>query len=65
MSGFLVEPQKQGQQFPGFALKTGNSGLVIWVSKSPHQFLGLGLQTRVGAHQTPISCTNISSKCMK
>jgi hypothetical protein len=34
--GFLVEPQNQGGGgFPGLGLKTGNSGLVIWASKSP------------------------------
>jgi hypothetical protein len=34
--GFLVEPQNQGGGgFPGLGLKTGSSGLVIWVSKSP------------------------------
>ncbi len=33
---FLVEPQNQGGGgFPGLGLKTGNFGLVIWVSKSP------------------------------
>jgi hypothetical protein len=45
--GFLVEPQNQGGGgFPGLSLKTGSSGLVIWVSKSPRQFLGLGLKTK-------------------
>jgi hypothetical protein len=34
--GFLVEPQNQGGGgFPGLCLKTGSSGLLIWVSKSP------------------------------
>jgi hypothetical protein len=34
--GFLVEPQNQGGGgFPGLGLKIGNSGLVIWASKSP------------------------------
>jgi hypothetical protein len=34
--GFLVEPQNQGGGgFPGFGLKIGSSGLVIWASKSP------------------------------
>jgi hypothetical protein len=34
--GFLVEPQNQGGRgFLGLGLKTGNSGLVIWASKSP------------------------------
>jgi hypothetical protein len=33
--GFLVEPQNQGGGgFPGLGLKTGSTGLVIWVSKS-------------------------------
>jgi hypothetical protein len=44
--GFLVEPQNQGGGgFPSLDLKTGSSSLVIWASKSPRQFLGLGLQT--------------------
>jgi hypothetical protein len=44
--GFLVEPQNQGGGgFPGSSLKTGSSGLVIWASKSPRRFLGLGLKT--------------------
>jgi hypothetical protein len=45
--GFLVEPQNQGGGgFPGLGLKTGNFGLVIWVSKSPRWFLGLGLKIK-------------------
>jgi hypothetical protein len=45
--GFLVEPQNQGGGgFPGLGLKTGNSGLVIWASKSPRRFLGLGLKIK-------------------
>jgi hypothetical protein len=44
--GFLVEPQNQGcGGFPGLGLKTGSSGFVIWASKSPRWFLGLGLKT--------------------
>jgi hypothetical protein len=44
---FLVEPQNQGGAgFPGLGLKTGSSGLVIWASKSPRRFLGLGLKTK-------------------
>jgi hypothetical protein len=44
--GFLVEPQNQGGGgFPGLGLKTGSSGLVIWASKSPRRFLGLGFKT--------------------
>jgi hypothetical protein len=45
--GFLVEPQNQGGGgFLGLGLKTGRSGLVIWVSKSLRRFLGLGLKTK-------------------
>jgi hypothetical protein len=45
--GFLVEPQNQGGGgFPGLGLKIGNSGLVIWTSKSPRQFLGLSLKIK-------------------
>jgi hypothetical protein len=45
--GFLVEPQNQGGGgFLGLDLKTGSSGLVIWASKSPRWFLGLGLKTK-------------------
>jgi hypothetical protein len=44
--GFLIEPQNQGGGgFPGLVLKTGNSDLMIWVSKSLQQFLGLDLKT--------------------
>jgi hypothetical protein len=44
---FLVEPQNQGGgEFPGLSLKTGSSGLVIWASKSPRWFLGLGIKTK-------------------
>jgi hypothetical protein len=44
---FLVEPQNQdGGGFPCLDLKTGSSGLVIWASKSPRRFLGLGLKTK-------------------
>jgi hypothetical protein len=44
---FLVEPQNQGVGgFPGLGLKTDSSGLVICASKSPRQFLGLGLKTK-------------------
>jgi hypothetical protein len=44
--GFLVEPQNQGGGgFSGLGLKTSSSGLVIWASKSPRWFLGLGLKT--------------------
>jgi hypothetical protein len=45
--GFLVELQNQGGGgFPSLGLKTGSSGLVIWVSKSPRRFLRLGLKTK-------------------
>jgi hypothetical protein len=44
---FLVEPQNQGGGgFPSLGLKTSSSGLVIWASKSPRRFLGLGLKTK-------------------
>jgi hypothetical protein len=44
---FLVEPQDQGGEgFPDFGLKTGSYDLVIWVSKSPRQFLDLGLKIK-------------------
>jgi hypothetical protein len=47
MVSFLVEPQNQGGgEFFGLGLKTGSSGLVIWASKSPRQFLDLGLKTK-------------------
>jgi hypothetical protein len=45
--GFLVEPQNQGDGgFSDLGLKTSSSGLVIWASKSPRRFLGLGLKTK-------------------
>jgi hypothetical protein len=45
--GFLVEPQNQsGGGFPSLGLKTNNSDLVIWASKSPRRFLGLSLKTK-------------------
>jgi hypothetical protein len=45
--GFLVEPQNQGGEgFSGLSLKTGSFSLVIWASKSPRRFLGLGLKTK-------------------
>jgi hypothetical protein len=47
MVGFLVEPQNQGGGgFSGLGLKTGSFGLMIWASKSPRRFLGLGLKTK-------------------
>jgi hypothetical protein len=45
--GFLVEPQNQGGgEFFGLGVKIGSSDLVIWVSKSPRRFLGLGLKIK-------------------
>jgi hypothetical protein len=45
--GFLVESQNLGGGgFPSLGLKTGSYGLVIWASKSPRRFLGLGLKTK-------------------
>jgi hypothetical protein len=45
MVGFLVMPQNQGGGgFPGLGLKTASFGLVIWVSKSPRRFHGLGFK---------------------
>jgi hypothetical protein len=35
-----------GGGFPGLGLKIGSYGLMIWASKSPQQFLGLGLKTK-------------------
>jgi hypothetical protein len=34
--------------FLGLGLKTGNYGLVIWVSKSPRRFFGFDLKTKRG-----------------
>jgi hypothetical protein len=39
-----VGPQNRWLKFHCLSLKTGSSGLVIWVSKSPRRFLGLGLK---------------------
>jgi hypothetical protein len=45
--GFLVEPQNQGGGgFPSLGIKTGSYSLVIYASKSPRRFLGLGLKTK-------------------
>jgi hypothetical protein len=45
--GFLVKAQNQGGGgFSDLGLKTGSSGLVIWASKSPRRFLGLGLKIK-------------------
>jgi hypothetical protein len=44
--GLLVEPQNQGGgEFLGLGPKNDSYGLVIWVSKSPRQFLGLCFKT--------------------
>jgi hypothetical protein len=45
--GFLVEHQNQsGGRFFSLGLKTDSFSLVIWVSKSPWRFLGLGLKIK-------------------
>jgi hypothetical protein len=45
--GLLIESQNQGGGgFLGLCLKTESYGLVIWASKSPRRFLGLGLKTK-------------------
>jgi hypothetical protein len=60
-ASFLVEHQNQavfsdfdlkigGDGFLDLGLKTGRSSLVIWASKSPRWFLGLGLKTK----RTPV-----------
>jgi hypothetical protein len=45
--GFLVKPQNQGGGgFFDLSLKTDSFDLVIWISKPPQRFLGLGLKTK-------------------
>jgi hypothetical protein len=45
--GFFVEPQNQsGGGFSGLGLKTGISGLMIWILKSPRRFIDLCLKTK-------------------
>jgi hypothetical protein len=45
--GFLVEPQNQGGGvFPSLDLKTDSYSLMIYASKSPQRFFGLGLKTK-------------------
>jgi hypothetical protein len=39
-------PKIDGFGFPGLGLKTDSYGLVIWDSKLPRWFLGLGLKTK-------------------
>jgi hypothetical protein len=47
MVGFLVEPQNHGGGgFSDLGLNTNSYRLVIWDSKSPRLFLGLGLKTK-------------------
>jgi hypothetical protein len=44
---FLDKAQNQGGGgFSGLGLKTSSYGLVIWASKSPRRFLGLGLKIK-------------------
>jgi hypothetical protein len=44
---FLVGPQNQGGGgFLGLDFKTSSFSLLIWASKSPWRFLGLGLKTK-------------------
>jgi hypothetical protein len=42
----LVWPQNRQLGFPCSGLKISSSSLVIWASKSPRRFLGLGLKTK-------------------
>jgi hypothetical protein len=42
----VVWPQNHSLGFPGFILKNGRCGLVIWPTKSLQRFLGLGLKTK-------------------
>jgi hypothetical protein len=42
----VVWPQNHSLGFFGLSLKIGKCGLVIWPTKSPQQFLGLGLKTK-------------------
>jgi hypothetical protein len=44
--GFSLFDLKTGGGLPGLGLKTSNFDLVIWASKSPRRFLGLGLKTK-------------------
>jgi hypothetical protein len=45
--GFFVESQNQGsREVFDLSLKIGSSDLVIYASKSPRWFLGLGLKTK-------------------
>jgi hypothetical protein len=42
----VVWPQNHSLGFPDLGLKIGSYGLVIWLTKSSWQFLGLGLKTK-------------------
>jgi hypothetical protein len=42
----MIWPQNHSLGFPDLDLKTGGYGLVIWPTKSPRWFLGLGLKTK-------------------
>jgi hypothetical protein len=42
----MVWPQNHSLGFSSLSLKTGNCGLVIWFTKSPLRFLGLGLKIK-------------------
>jgi hypothetical protein len=44
---FLIWPQNQEVWFPGLCLKTGINGLVVCISKSLSQFLGLDVKTKL------------------
>jgi hypothetical protein len=47
VNGFLQFGLKTGDdKFSDLGLKPGNSGLMIWVSKSPRRFLGLCFKTK-------------------
>jgi hypothetical protein len=46
----IIEPQNQGGGgFFGLDLKTGSFSLMIWASKLPRRFLGLGLKTKLAS----------------
>jgi hypothetical protein len=42
----VVWPQNHSLSFPSLRLKTNNRGFIIWPTKSPRWFLGLGLKTK-------------------
>jgi hypothetical protein len=41
-----VLPQNRWLEFSSLGIKTSSYGLMIWVSKSPRQFLGLSLKIK-------------------